>query len=636
MNIQLRMEDSPYEDTLEFLLNARGIEDPQRYINTTSKELIPYHELNNIDKAVKLIEDLIAQGKTNWIILVDSDADGFISASSIYRYMHNIYGIDCKYVLHSGKQHGLNESNVEPEENVLNTIANSDADLLFIPDAGTNDIAECLFLREIDMEIIILDHHEKEEINVEADVVLGGIKYEKGAIFHTNPAIVINPHVCNYSNKNLSGGAVVWKFLQALDDANGTNEANNYIDVTALSIISDSMSLKEYENRYIVVEGLKNISHPLFKAFIKKQSFSLNDKEDVNAVDCSFYIVPLINAMIRIGKKEEKELMFQAFCCQQMVFEYQKNKKSEVVLEDIYARVARLCSNTKARQAKIRDNDANEAIRIAKECGLDKDEIVVINGCNAFNKELTGLTAMKVSNYFNKPVLLGNPSYPKENGTVFISGSVRSTDEITNFKDLLDSTKLFEYLKGHQSACGWSIDISKVGKMIKMMNDKINNLGVDSSAIIVDAILEDEEIDMLLIQEIDSFSDYIANDIKETLFYIPNIELDSENMEVIGKELNTVKWKNENEVSYIIFRQKEDSELLKFAKLKGKNMAGTMTVDVVGKMKINVYNATTEPQIMIEKINIHNDLKVSVKEEDFDVETDSLPVSWDDDEDDWG
>jgi len=53
------------------------------------------------------------QNNDNTLVLVDSDCDGFTSAAILINYLYNLFPswVENKvhYILHSGKQHGLND-----------------------------------------------------------------------------------------------------------------------------------------------------------------------------------------------------------------------------------------------------------------------------------------------------------------------------------------------------------------------------------------------------------------------------------------------------------------------------------------------------------------------------------------------
>ena len=55
-------------------------------------------------------------------------------------------------------------------------------------------------------------------------------------------------------------------------------------------------------------EGFNHIRNGFFRAIVDKQSFAM--KDEVNPTTVAFYIVPLINSIVRVGTMEEKEHMF--------------------------------------------------------------------------------------------------------------------------------------------------------------------------------------------------------------------------------------------------------------------------------------------------------------------------------------
>ena len=277
MKYKLQEDSVFYEGHVlrKFLAN-RGIVDVDRYINVGNHELIPFSNLENIEDAVDLLEEHMNKDSIIGIV-VDTDADGFSSASILYSYLSRLYKEErIRVIFHVGKKHGLSEDIIVP----------SDVNLLIVPDAGSNDVNECRKLNLKRVDILILDHHEIEKQN----------KY----------ATIVNPHLSpNYENKYLSGTGVVYKFLKALDEKFSENFADDYLDLVALSIISDSMSLKEYENKWLIDLGLSFIRNGFFEQLILKQNYSLKGVVDIIGVQ--FYIVPLINAMIRAGSMEDQE-----------------------------------------------------------------------------------------------------------------------------------------------------------------------------------------------------------------------------------------------------------------------------------------------------------------------------------------
>ncbi len=149
-------------DVLKEVLTNRGIDDYKKYMNLDNNVLLHYSYLDNIDKAIEMFMSHFDR-KNKISILVDSDPDGYCSAAMMYMYIKEMdkdYPVE--YIMHKrAKAHGLTEDIVIPD----------DIKLLIIPDAGTNDSEECKKLKDKGIDILILDHHEKEEDNPYAVIV---------------------------------------------------------------------------------------------------------------------------------------------------------------------------------------------------------------------------------------------------------------------------------------------------------------------------------------------------------------------------------------------------------------------------------------------------------------------------------
>ena len=61
---------------------------------------------------------------------------------------------------------------------------------------------------------------------------------------------------------------------------------------------------------FSIIDRPTNIRSKLFKALIEKQSYSINGV--VNITSVQFYVTPILNAMIRVGGTEDKDLLFRA------------------------------------------------------------------------------------------------------------------------------------------------------------------------------------------------------------------------------------------------------------------------------------------------------------------------------------
>ena len=235
-------------------------------------------------------------------------------------------------MLHEKKKHGLSNDITIPEGTTL----------LIIPDAGSNDYKELKKLKDRGIDVIILDHHEAEYVSEDA--------------------IVVNNQLCDYPNKNLCGAGIVYKFLQALDDYYFEMSADDYLDLVALANIADVMDITELETKRLIDKGLENVKNPMFKAIIDKRAYDIKGQVTINNV--AFYIVPVINAIIRVGSLGGKDLLFQGFLEKYQTFKYKKRGEDELVDEIIYNKVAREGTNLKAKQTREMDKYLKDVFKL--------------------------------------------------------------------------------------------------------------------------------------------------------------------------------------------------------------------------------------------------------------------------------
>lgn len=575
--MQYRLYENANNDTsnvLKEVLKNRGINDYHTYLDLDESIVIPYQKLDNIENAVDLFMKHF-NNKNKIGVLVDEDPDGFCSASMMYSYIKKMdedYPVE--YILHErAKAHGLSDDVIIP----------NDIKLLIIPDAGTNDCEECKELSERGVDILILDHHEKEEDNPYA-------------------LIVNNQMSDNYENKSLCGAGVVYRFLQALDEENWNEFADDYLDLCALANISDVMDMRSFETRYLTDLGLLNINNKCFKALIDAQNYSMNGK--VNIHNVQWYITPILNGMIRIGSQEEKELLFRAFIEQDEFFEYKKratkDKPAETIHESIYDRAARLCKNAKSRQDKQKEKSVEQIAEIAQSIPFD-DKVVMIDTSDILDTGLTGVVAIKIAEMFNKPCILLNKFLDKKTGKITYGGSARNVNHspIDSFKDIVNSTNVFNFGKGHANAFGVNLDLDKKDEAINVMNNILRDVEYDSTYR-VDFILDIEDVSIKLITDLARFEDIVCQGIEEPMLAIENISLTKDCFEIFGKNEDTVSF-TIDEIKYIQFKCKEGNPLYDWIQ-NAWDENDSVTFNIVGKPSINEYNGVRTPQIIIEDV----------------------------------
>lgn len=564
------------EDFFMNLMYDRGIlkreEDYDKSILYPTKEnLLDPEGFDHIQEAYELLKKHL---NNKIYLLIDPDVDGFTSAAATYLYLKNLNpDINITYHVPEGKEHGLE---VVCEELCLS----KQYDLIICPDSSSNDYDYHKKLHEVGYDILVLDHHNAE-------------KYSENAI------VINNQLSKNYSNKNLSGVGVVFKFFQYFDKMENLNYSEELYDLTALGQIGDMMVLTNPENRYITQQGLKNVSNGFFRELIEKQAFSLGSVSELKPLGIAFYIVPLINALIRVGAITEKERLFLSFVDPyRVVASTKRGEKGET--EYLAVQSARNCVNARSRQNREKEK-AGELLDIQIiENGLDDNKILFLMGDDLeISSTLTGLVAMGVSAKYNKPTMLG-----KLCPDGYIKGSIRGRgeSELKDFQTFLRDSNLMDYVEGHANSAGFSIKKANVSKLLAYANKQLELVNFHEGFYEVDFILNGNSTKLKeLIFDLEKGKFLWGQNCSEPLIVSRYIPIEKKQFQIIGTNKDTIKFEYNN-IVYIKFHAKE---LIK--RINELNDKGTYLLEVIGKGNINCWNGGETPQILIEDLNIEDD-----------------------------
>ena len=559
---------------LEQILINRGIEQNniQHYLNTTDEDILNPLLLNNMRAGAEMLVAQIIKNEP-LMVQVDSDCDGYTSAALLINYINSLFPTYAQnnilYRIHNGKEHGLISETIP--EGITLAIA---------PDSSSNDyeVHKELFNRGI--KTLVLDHHEAET--------------------ESAFACVINNQLCDYPTKSLSGVGIVYKFCSYIDSLLGINNADNFLDLVALGMIADVMDLRDFETHHLIKKGLKNIQNHFLAAMVEKQSYSLGN--ELTPIGIAFYIAPYVNATVRTGNPEEKELLFQAmldFKSDELIPSTKRGCKGE--MERIVEQACRNCTNIKNKQTKIRDENLQIIDNLIHENNLLDNKILAIRLSKEYqtDKNLTGLIANQLMSKYQRPVLLLNQTEDEEHRIMW-EGSGRNYDkaDFENFKDFLNNSGFVEYGEGHQSAFGCGIYDYKFNEFLAYVNNALKDLKFEP-CYKVDFIFQGNRFDGNNVIEIAQHKDLWGQAIDEPLIVIENLNVHKDNISLMSADKNpTLKIQLNNGVSLIKFKfSKEEFETL-------KREEGSIVMNIVGKCAINEWNGRITPQLLIEDYEV--------------------------------
>ena len=597
MKYELINTPNPRYSAKKQILVNRGLKETEieHYLNLTDADINEPEVFGErlMSFAAGALLDIIA--KNNDIaVIVDCDCDGYTSAAILINYICDISSKEwvekhVNWFMHEGKQHGL--------QDCMDWLEDIGPDLVIIPDAGSNDIEQIAKLRNNGREVIVLDHHE--------------IEGDKPNCF------LINSQSPEYPNKELSGAGVVWQFCRFIDKIKNTSYANWYLDLVALGLDGDMMSLRSCETRRLIFKGLEpdNIRNPFIYEMWQKNKFKLGDTP--TAWGATFYIVPLVNAITRSGTLEEKELIFNSMLRFKAFEQIPSNKRGHKVgeTERLVDQAVRTCTNVKNRQTRAEEAGLELVEHLIKDNNMmDHKVLLFLLEPGAIKAEIRGLIANKLMAKYQRPCCMLTKRVIQSDGGdirdssgkiihiapvnfVTYEGSARGCDKVgvTEFKDICAGTGICEYTVGHQGAFGLGLRKENIETFIEKTDESLSNMASEP-VYYVDYIWNANDVDTEAILEIAEMDRFWGKDIEEAYVAIQGIQVTGNMITMMAS--NTMKISLPNGVSIIKFRTPDEE----YEELYSKT--GYVEINIVGRCNRNEWNGNVSAQIMLDAYEI--------------------------------
>ena len=527
-------------------LKALGVEDINLYLNPDSSCLDDVKSYPNMEKAANLLFKATTD-KYKIGLLVDVDCDGMCSATIIRTFLNTYYDIDPVIYIRQGKAHGLRAS---ASEDIVEQIKADGIQLMIIPDAGTNDALECHDLKAHGCDTLILDHH-KVEVN--------------------NPdAVIVNHHLGNGLNTALSGTGVTAKFIQYYCEYYHV-DAPYMDDLVAMSIFSDSCSLISLENRCYADVGMHRVENEMIKAMLP-----LASRYGVNPTGYSWAMIPLINAICRQEKIDDKRRLFDAMSGHGDIDE-----------------AIKMCKSAHRLQA-----DEVKQIMEEVEPTLDLNHKVAVGYAKPQDANLIGLVANKFMSKYHKPIILLRPM-----NTTTWSGSFRSPVPLN---EIINNSGYGRAL-GHDFAAGVYVKKADLPKLI----DYLDTIDFpDEPEIEVTACLDASDVNVKMCQMCEDNKELYGTGVPEPTFFFQGI-IYPENVQMFKKRTTTIKVTLDG-MDFLMFMANQDQ-------IDDFTFSGPKMVDIVATLSTNTWNNVTTKQGKIKNYSLDK------------VEAEGFNEDWEDD-----
>jgi len=410
------------------LAAQRGFSDPEqleRYLHPRLQDLSDPFEMPGMTAAVERILQAIDAGE-KIVLYGDYDVDGVTSVAFLHTIL-KAYGVNAATFLphRVDEGYGLSAAGIE------RALAEFQPTLFIAADCGTNSRDEAQLLREKNIDLVILDHHEPGESGTADCVAL--VNPKLGSDFH---------YLCT--------GGVVFKVAHALLKTRPLDsfDLRQCLDLVALATVADIVPLVD-ENRIFVRRGLaqldrtSNIGLRALKIVASVQSPS-------RSFDVGFKLGPRINAAGRLDSAQDSLNLLLA--------------TDPLAARTLANQLEQYNRERQQLEKKTRDG-AEETV-----AGLPEDEraAAIVAGGDGWHPGVVGIVASRICRQYHRPSIIVGFD---ESGLG--KGSGRSIPGVSLVEALDACRDLIESGGGHDMAAGLTVRKENFDAFRKRFHDHV-------------------------------------------------------------------------------------------------------------------------------------------------------------------
>ncbi|WP_026689104.1 single-stranded-DNA-specific exonuclease RecJ [Alteribacter aurantiacus] len=528
------------------LLVQRGWTDSEEARSFLKMDETALHDpflLKDMDKAVERIQQAI-QNKEKILVFGDYDADGVTSTSVMFLTLRAL-GADVGYYVPNRFTEGYG-----PNEPAFRKAKEAGVSLIVTVDTGISAVNEATVAKELEMDLIITDHHEPPPTLPDAYAIVNHKQKD-----------------CTYPFKDLAGVGVALKTSQALLG----RFPDEYLDLYTLGTIADLVPLVG-ENRYLVQKGLTAVSQTTRPGLRALMELSGVDTDGVTEEHVGFAIGPRLNAAGRLDSADPAVSLLIT----------EDSEEAEQIAEEVDAL-------NKERQ-KIVNDITKEAIAQVEQKGAGS---VIIVGQEGWNAGVIGIVASRlVEKYYRPTIVL---SFDPETGLA--KGSARSIEGFDMFKNLSQCREWLPHFGGHPMAAGLTMEMEHIDKLRAKLGRLADEVLTEDDFIPtkkVDIVAKISEVTVDAIQDLNKLAPFgVGHPAPKVMISEANLD----QYKKIGSNKDHLKVTFEDDGA------KLDGIGFRIGDLY-EEITPLDSVSVIGDVSINEWNGHVKPQLII------NDIKV--------------------------
>jgi single-stranded-DNA-specific exonuclease len=407
------------------VLVRRGFRDPaaaHRFLAPSLGDLHDPRLLLGMDAAVERLSRAIA-ARERILLYGDYDVDGATAAVILKKSIELAGGQAAIFIPHRIRDgYGMRTE-------VIEQAAADGATLIVSLDTGIRAAAALRRARELNLDVIVTDHHLPEA--------------------ELPPALaIVNPMQpgCPYPEKNLCGAGVAFKLAQALFATLGwppvrlRSMTESFMKLVAIATVADVVPLTG-ENRILVkhgLDGLRSLRNPGLRALASVAGFEPGQVPTAGQV--AFRIAPRLNAAGRMADA---------------------NDVIELLLTEDEARAGSLAVRLDALNRERQDAEAAIIRHILAEClaaPVRDDQAALVFLGDDWHRGVVGIVATRLVERFHRPVFVLGRDAERN----LAQGSGRSIPAFHLLEALESMPDLFLRFGGHRQAAGVALDPARV------------------------------------------------------------------------------------------------------------------------------------------------------------------------------
>lgn len=413
--------------------------DIDKYLNGTRYDLYAPELLKDMEKAVDILLEKIAQKKQIRII-GDYDIDGICSTYILYKGL-----FECGAQVDTAIPHRIRDG-YGLNDHLIQEAYDAGTDTVVTCDNGIAAYDQIAFANELGMTVIVTDHHE-----VPYDEVNGERQYK------IPPAkAVVDPKQedCTYPFSEICGAVVAYKLILSLiakhtkknwQDVMESEIGLELLEFAAFATIGDVMELRD-ENRILVKSGLELMAYTRNIGLKALMQATNSNPAHIKPYTIGFVLGPCLNATGRLDSAVNALELFQTVDAD----------KAAILAGDLKA----MNDSRKDLTAK----GVEEAIEQIEKTGLDKDKVLVVYLPNV-HESLAGIIAGRIREKYYKPAFVLTRA---EEG---VKGSGRSIEAFHMYDEMTKCKELYTKYGGHKLAAGLSLPEENVELFRRKLNE---------------------------------------------------------------------------------------------------------------------------------------------------------------------